>query len=104
MSKLNWVEVCMVDEIYVDDAIEFEHEGHIYGVFRVNDGFYCMDALCSHEQARLVEGYIHDNIVECPKHNAKFNLSSGKALTRPAKEALNTYETKIVEDKVYILI
>lgn len=45
-------------------------------------------ALCTHGDARLAEGVVHGNILECPRHNGRFDLRTGAAVRRPAVTAL----------------
>jgi 3-phenylpropionate/trans-cinnamate dioxygenase ferredoxin subunit len=104
MDKKEWIEVCNSNDIEVDDAYEFIYNNHIYGIFRIEGGYYAMDGLCTHEQANLIDGYIHDDLVECPKHNARFHITTGKALRRPACIDLKTYPLKIVEGRIIIEI
>ena len=40
--------------------------------------------------------------VACPKHNAKFDLKTGEALTRPAREPLGTFPVKVKRGHLYI--
>ncbi len=104
MDKKEWIEVCNIDDIEVDDVYELVHNNHVYGIFRIESGYYAMDGLCTHEQASLIDGYIHDDIVECPKHSARFQIPTGKALRRPACIDLKTYPLKIVEGRIIIEI
>jgi 3-phenylpropionate/trans-cinnamate dioxygenase ferredoxin subunit len=43
-------------------------------------------------------------VVECPKHNGRFNYKTGKALRRPAITNLPTYPVKVEAGTVYIEI
>lgn len=47
------------------------------------------DALCTHGDARLVDGVLDGWILECPRHNGRFDLRDGTALRRPATVNLN---------------
>ena len=50
----------------------------------------------------LADGTIEDDIIECPKHNGRFDYRTGKALGAPVIEDLRTYRTKVESDGVYI--
>ena len=50
------------------------------GVFMTESGVFAIDDLCPHGFARLSSGYLHNNVIECPLHNASFALSSGKCV------------------------
>ena len=42
------------------------------------------------------------NVIECPRHNARFDVCTGKALRRPARDDLATYPTKVDGGDVYV--
>ncbi|HEX6511982.1 MAG TPA: non-heme iron oxygenase ferredoxin subunit, partial [Chloroflexota bacterium] len=75
-------------------------------LFHVGDKFYAIDDTCTHEEASLSEGtlYLDDEEpqVECPKHGATFEISTGQVLTLPAVRSVRSYETKVEGD--YVLV
>jgi len=64
-------------------------------VFRLADGFYAISDICTHEYALLSDGFCEDGKVECPLHQACFDIRSGKALDEPAEIDLATYPTRV---------
>lgn len=100
-----WADACAVDDVDVEDVIRWDHEDRTYAIFRSVDGeFYCTDGLCTHEQVHLSDGLVMDNEIECPKHNGLFDYCTGKALRAPACEDLRTYETKVGNGRVMVLV
>ena len=66
------------------------------------DGEVCaFGDICTHDDGPLAEGTIEDGCVVCPRHGAKFNLSTGKP-SFPAVTPIPIYETKIVGDEIKI--
>jgi Na+-transporting NADH:ubiquinone oxidoreductase subunit F len=47
------------------------------------------DALCTHGDARLVDGVLTGWTLECPRHNGRFDLRDGRAIRRPVTVNLN---------------
>jgi 3-phenylpropionate/trans-cinnamate dioxygenase ferredoxin subunit len=45
-----------------------------------------------------------DEIIECPKHNGRFNYKTGEAKGAPVCVNLNTYPVKVENGTVFILI
>ena len=43
-----------------------------------------------------------DNLIECPKHNGRFDYRAGEAKRAPACVALRTYPVKVQDGKVLI--
>jgi nitrite reductase/ring-hydroxylating ferredoxin subunit len=73
--------------------------------------FYAIDALCSHYGGDLSEGTLQGNVLTCPVHGAKFDVTNGKvvsapteSLDRPIIENLTSYPLKIEGQNIYIKI
>ncbi|MDC7234471.1 MAG: fatty acid desaturase [Spirochaetales bacterium] len=106
VAEGDWIRVCAEGDIDEMDVIPFEYKGESYAVFNLAEkGYYATEGLCTHEQAPLGNGVVEDNCrVACPKHNARFDILSGKALTRPAQTDLKTYPAKAEKGSVFIKI
>jgi MocE subfamily Rieske [2Fe-2S] domain protein len=101
----HWVEVCAVDELAEEDVIRFQHNGKTYAVYRLRgDRFYASDGLCTHEQAELADGLVINGCIECPRHNGRFDLTTGKAVRAPARKPLAMYSAERRGDKIFINI
>jgi len=101
----NWIEVCATDEIEEEDVIRFDIDGHTFAIYRSADNdFFATDGLCTHEKVHLADGLVMDDIIECPKHNGRFNYKTGKALGAPVCVDLNTWPVKVENGTVFIAI
>jgi 3-phenylpropionate/trans-cinnamate dioxygenase ferredoxin subunit len=101
----DWVEACAVDDIDEEDVIRFDHGGRSFAVYRsLDDEFFATDGYCTHEKAHLADGLVMDDIIECPKHNGRFNYKTGVAKGAPVCVNLVTYPVKIEAGKVMIQI
>ena len=100
-----WVDVCSPSEIEEEDLVRFDHGDRTFAVYRsADDEYFCTDGLCTHEQVHLADGLVMDNIIECPKHNGRFDYRTGEAKGAPVCVDLNTYPTKIENGRVLIQI
>jgi 3-phenylpropionate/trans-cinnamate dioxygenase ferredoxin subunit len=98
-----WVEACAVDDVEAEDLIRFDHGDKTYAIYRSPDGkFYATDGLCTHEQVHLEDGLVMDYIIECPKHNGRFDYRTGEAKGAPACVNLQTYPVKVENGVVFI--
>jgi 3-phenylpropionate/trans-cinnamate dioxygenase ferredoxin component len=103
--KLIWTAACGVDEIDSEDVIRFDHDGQSFAIYRTaDDRYFATDGLCTHEQAPLTDGLVTGFIIECPKHNGRFDFTTGKAKRRPACIDLKTYPVKVEAGTVFLLI
>lgn len=99
----NWIEACAAGDIDMEDVIRFDHAGRSFAIYRSpQDGYHATDGLCTHEQVHLADGLVMDNVIECPKHNGRFDYTSGKALGAPVCVNLRTYPVKVEGGKILI--
>lgn len=103
MIDEKWVEVCGVEEIEEEDVIRFDHEQGTYAVYRNDKGdFFATDGYCTHEKFHLSNGLVMGSVIECPKHNGRFDIRTGEAKRAPACVDLRTYPVKVESDKIYL--
>ncbi|PXW93977.1 3-phenylpropionate/trans-cinnamate dioxygenase ferredoxin subunit [Sphaerotilus hippei] len=99
-----WISVCDFDDIDDEDMVRFDHAGHTYAVYRVEERVHATDGLCTHEKIHLCDGLVMGHVVECPKHNGRFDIRDGRALGAPVCVNLKTYPAKVEGGRVLIQI
>jgi Na(+)-translocating NADH:ubiquinone oxidoreductase F subunit len=98
-----WVEVCDSGAIEREDVIRLDHAGQTYAIYRTMDNqFYATDGICTHGNAHLADGFVRGRLIECAKHNGRFDITDGAPARLPACMALRTYQVKTHEERVYI--
>ena len=100
--KLNWILVCNESEIEIDDLKRFDYKDKTFCIYKLKDGIYATDGLCTHESFHLEECLVMHEEIECPMHQGIFDIKSGKAVSEPACVDLKTYEIKVEEKKIFI--
>lgn len=100
---MTWTKVCSIDDIEEGEAFKLETVPPI-AVFRVDGSFYATADTCSHADSSLSEGYVEDGQVECIWHFAKFCIRTGAAKSLPATEPIRTYEVKVEDGDVCVLL
>ena len=99
----DWVVACDVDDVDADDVIRFDHGDRTFAIFRsAGDDYFATDGLCTHEKVHLADGLVMDEIIECPKHNGRFNYKTGEAKGAPVCVNLRTYPVRIENGRVMI--
>ena len=99
----NWIKVCNTNDIEPEDVLRFDHGDRTFAIYRTSDDkFYATDGLCTHQKVHLAGGFVMDNIIECPKHNGRFDFTTGKAKGAPVCVDLKTYPVKIEGDEVFV--
>lgn len=100
-----WINACDADDIDQDDVIRFDHGGRTFALYRTEDDrFFATDGLCTHEKVHLSGGLVMGTIIECPKHNGRFDFTSGKAKGAPVCVDLATYPVKVEDGRVMIML
>lgn len=98
-----WIAACKTDDIDAEDVMRFDHAGRTFALYRSPDGiFYATDGLCTHESVHLADGLVMDHIIECPKHNGRFDYRTGQAKGAPVCVNLRTYPVKVEDDQVFV--
>jgi 3-phenylpropionate/trans-cinnamate dioxygenase ferredoxin subunit len=97
-----WIKSCQVDDVADEDVIRFDHAGATYAICRKDETYYATDGLCTHENVHLADGLVMDFVIECPKHNGRFDYRTGAAKGAPVCVNLKTYRTKIDGNDVLI--
>ena len=98
----NWIEVCDVSVIETDDLKRFDYEEKTFCIYKLIDGVFATDGLCTHEEVHLEDGLVMDDEIECPRHLGIFKIKTGKVLQDPPCEDLKTYPVKVEDCKVFI--
>ncbi len=97
------IKVCSVDEIDLANVVRFDFDEKTYAVYRTaNDEYYATDGICSHGKTHLAEGMVIGGIIECPKHNGRFNLKYGTPARMPVCERINTYNIQIIGSDLFL--
>ena len=100
-----WVDACGANDILRDDMKPFDHGRLTLALYRTaDDRYYATDGICTHEAADLTDGFLIDNVIECPRHNGRFDIRTGEALGAPACVNLVTYPVKVENGRVWVKV
>ena len=99
-----WQRVGAADELDVEDVMPFDFDGREYAIYHTVDGYFASDGMCTHEEEALADGIVIDNVIECPLHQGRFDVRSGKALSAPVCVDLKTFPVQIVGGDIYVQI
>jgi 3-phenylpropionate/trans-cinnamate dioxygenase ferredoxin component len=98
-----WVDACAVSDIDEEDVLRFDLGERTFAIYRTDDdGYFATDGLCTHEQVHLSDGLVMGAIIECPKHNGRFDFRTGKAKGAPVCVDLATYPVKVEGGRVFL--
>jgi Na+-transporting NADH:ubiquinone oxidoreductase subunit F len=87
-----WIEVCAAADLGPADVIRFDHGKKTYALYRDDEGsLYATDGVCTHGNTHLADGLVKGRMIECAKHNGRFNLGDGSPARAPVCRGLATY-------------
>lgn len=102
-----WYRAVAASEVEEDDVIGVtvgEQGEHEVAIYRLGGKFFATVDRCTHQTARLSDGLVVDDCIECPLHQGRFQIATGRARSGPVSVALKTYPVKIENGSVYVQI
>ena len=94
--------VATVSQIAPDTGLHVTVGEHEVAVFNLAGEFYAIDGICTHGAARLADGYVEGELIECPQHAGTFEIKTGKAVDYPCTVDVAHYPVKVEGDAVLI--
>lgn len=101
-TTARWITVASSADIPVGSRRVLRLEDQPIAVFHLEDGWYAIDDVCTHDGGPVAEGRLEGCIIECPRHGATFDVRTGAALTFPAVSPVATYAVRVVGDEVQV--
>ncbi len=99
------IDLCATSDIESEDVIRVDREGHSFAVYHAPGGkFYVTSGLCTHEAVHLADGLVMEHIIECPKHNGRFDYRTGEAKGAPACVNLRIFPVTLAGERVTIAL
>ena len=96
------VKVCSLDVVPAGTMNEFYIKDCEVLIINSSNQVYCLDARCTHAGAPLEEGTVEGDVLTCPWHGSKFNITNGSVLKGPAEKELKKYPVTIKDSSVFI--
>ena len=97
-----WVRAAARDQLAEGEAVGVEVAGRSIALYDVEGSVFATDNICTHAYARLSDGWLDGELIECPLHAARFDVRTGKVLDPPATEGLKTYPVRIVDGEIQV--
>ena len=99
----HFVKVATKSEIEAGSGRKVEVNGKEIALFNIGGSFCAIDDTCSHRGGPLSEGSMEDNVVTCPWHGSKWDVTNGSLTWFPAKlKPADTFKVSVEGDTVYV--
>lgn len=99
-----WHAVCQLTDIGPGEMTGREIAGFRIAIYNIDGEIFATDNVCTHAYALLTDGWLDNDVIECPRHGGQFSVRTGKALCEPAECDLHTYSVRIVDGRVEVLL
>jgi 3-phenylpropionate/trans-cinnamate dioxygenase ferredoxin subunit len=100
----DFVKVATVADLPEGGKALAEVDGRAIAVFHVDGAFYAIDDVCTHDGGPLAEGDLQGGEIRCPRHGARFDVRTGRALCFPAFEPVTTHAVEIRDGGIYVAL
>lgn len=97
-----WIKVIALKALPVDDVVAVQAAGKEFALYTVGDEIFATDNICTHGHARLCDGFLEGHEIECPLHQGRFDVRSGKAMCEPLTADIRTYPVKVDDGNVWV--
>lgn len=97
-----WHQVADAAAIGDEEALGVSVKEVPVAICRSRGVLHAIHNVCTHEYAPLSEGWVEDGGIECPYHQARFDLATGEAQCAPASEPVKVYPIRIEDGKVFV--
>jgi 3-phenylpropionate/trans-cinnamate dioxygenase ferredoxin subunit len=97
-----YVKIAKLSDIPEGSVRTFTVSGCRLAICHVEQSFYAVADLCSHDNGPLGEGELVDHQIECPRHGARFDLKTGKAMCLPAVTPIPAYPVEIRGEDLWV--
>jgi 3-phenylpropionate/trans-cinnamate dioxygenase ferredoxin subunit len=75
------------------------------GVYNCGGELYAIEDQCTHDEGPLCEGEFdcEERVAICPRHGARFDITTGRALTLPAYIDVATFPVRVRDDGMVVV-
>lgn len=101
-AECEFIEVAESNEIPNGERLFFEIDQEQIVIFRIGGSLFAISDVCSHDDGPLGDGELDEHEISCPRHGARFDVRSGKALTLPAYVDIPAYPLREEDGKIYL--
>ncbi len=100
----DYITVAKVADLKSGERTVVEIKGRYIAIFNVGGTYYAIEDVCTHDDGPLAEGELDGVQIECPRHGARFDITTGKVLSMPATQDVQRFEVRLEGDDVQVLV
>ena len=101
-QKMEFIPVGSVMELREGQRLFIDIDGTPIMVLKIGGEYFAIADVCSHDDGPVGEGNLEGFEIICPRHGARFDIRTGKALALPAFVDIPAYPIRLVGDQLEI--
>jgi 3-phenylpropionate/trans-cinnamate dioxygenase ferredoxin subunit len=99
---MDWIRIAATGQLQDDEALAVAVGEIRIALYRSEGEYFATENVCTHAFALLSDGFLEDGCIECPLHQARFDIRTGKALCAPATQDVRTYPVKVDGEDILV--
>ncbi len=104
MNRAAWIAVAALADFAASDSIAVDVAGKEIAIFLVAGGVFATANRCTHGDASLCDGFLEGHEIECPLHQGRFDVRTGRPTCAPVTEAIRSYPVRVEAGRVLIAL
>ena len=101
-SRTGFVTVARVGEIPEGGVKIVRIEDQELAIFHVDGAYHAIEDVCTHDGGPLAEGTLEGRVIECPRHGARFDVTTGAVLSPPAVAPVPRYDVSVSGEQIQV--
>ena len=101
-SECEFYEVADIADLQNGERLFVEIDDYFVVILNIANNYFAIEDLCSHDNGPLGDGEVDEYKISCPRHGARFDVRSGKALSFPAVEDISAFPLRIQDGKIHV--
>ncbi len=98
----DWIDVIDENAMTNGENLVVDVDGTDVVIFKVDDKFYALEDVCTHDGGEIASGTLEGDEIVCPRHGARFCIKTGEVKAAPAYENINCFPIRIEKGKVQV--
>ena len=97
-----WTNVAQRNAVEPDNPLAATVGEIDLGVYEVDGTLYAIEDICPHAHAHLTQGFADGCEIECPLHNAVFDVTTGAHLRGEPCGNVKTFSVRVVDGRIEV--
>ncbi len=96
---MSWVRTTKVDDLQPGHTRVIDVHGESLLLCRTTDDeVHAVENCCSHDDGPLGQGTLDGTVIQCPRHGARFDVTTGAVLRMPAAAPIESFPVRIDDE------